>query len=127
MMERSEMKAQFLAYNDADRNMLLLGLMHNLTLVIRDVFHERAEGAKVKASAGVSEINHKITSFVIAKMSNQAHYPDDLIIDFIVDGFIDADISGYLQQAWDTSVRTLAARRARAAALAEIPENGKLR
>jgi hypothetical protein len=114
-MDQTEMKEQFLACGNADKVMIMLNLMFNMTIVIRDVFHERSDDVKLKASYVVSEINHQITSYVIATMLTEARYPDDVIFDIIIKKFTSSDIKGYLTKTWDASVQSLRDGKARTA------------
>jgi hypothetical protein len=114
-MDQRKMKEQFLACAEADKVMIMLHLMYNMTIVIRDIFHERSDDVKLKSSYVVSEINHQITSYVIATMLNEARYPDDVIFDIIINKFNSSDIKGYLTKVWDASVQSLSDGKARPA------------
>jgi hypothetical protein len=106
-MDRAAIKRTFLAINEIDREMVLLRVLYNLTIAMRDIFHTQGDNQKLNASITFSEINHKTLAFLIALRVNKPHYSDDVFIDIVLDEFSKSYLANYLSQIWDTSFRAI--------------------
>ena len=106
-MDRERIKSIFLSLNQVEKELVLLNLMFNITIAIRDFFQGKNDAAKASAGYTASEINHKALAFIIASLSNQSRYPDDVIIDIVLDQFLGSELKSYLPQVWDASIRSV--------------------
>jgi hypothetical protein len=106
-MDRGLMKARFLALSQTDRELVLLSVLYNLTIAMRDVLHTQTDSTKIDTAKSVSEINHKVLPFIIASRTGKSRYPDDVLFDIVLDTFSGTALLNYLPQIWDASIDTL--------------------
>jgi hypothetical protein len=104
-MDRPSAKSSFLALSQKDKELVLLSILYQLTIAIRDVFLTETDGVKLDAAQSASEINHRVLSSIMAVSTGKPRYPDDVLIDIVLDSFSGSSLRRYLPQIWDASIR----------------------
>lgn len=63
----------------------LLGVMHELTIAMRSIFHDHAGSWRVLAetSSDISELNHRLTGVALAILENRPTYSDEALAGMI--------------------------------------------
>ncbi len=103
-MDRPETEAWFAAQPAQFRHLILLEVMRDLTIVMREVsFAEDAEH-RWRAAYLVSECNHRMLGYISAVMTDQPHYPEDVIIGILFDYLDHPEIERYTRQVWERAV-----------------------
>lgn len=96
-MNHSESIAWYSRQTNARKLALLLDIMHQLTIVVRSVFHDHA-GAPATTSRlayAMSELNHCITAASLALLENRPGMPDDALIGLFFDPPQHAELASY--------------------------------
>jgi len=90
-------KAKFLAMNGHEKLKFLLGISYELTIVARDISTYKNEQLSLRAAVGISEINHKILSYVLHAIDGEYEktFPADELLLIVLDM-----ISGYGLDPW---------------------------
>ena len=91
------MISKFLAMNGHKKIKFLLGISYELTIVARDISTYKNEQLSLRAAAGMSEINHKILSYVLHAIDGdyEKTFPADELLLIVLDM-----ISGYGLDPW---------------------------
>jgi len=84
--------------------LFLLEIMHELTLVLRDVSTTANNDLMWKSAWTISECNHRLLGYATVAMTQQPHYPDDVIIEILFDHLRHGPLEPYAQNVWDRAV-----------------------
>ena len=84
--------------------LFLLEIMHELTLVLRDVSTTANNDLMWKSAWTISECNHRLIGYATAAITQQPHYPDDVIIEILFDHLRHGPLEPYAQNVWDRAV-----------------------
>ena len=89
--------SKYLAMNGHEKLKFLLGISYELTIVARDISTYKDEQLSLRAAAGMSEINHKILSYVLHAIDGEYEktFPADELLLIVLDM-----ISGYGLDPW---------------------------
>lgn len=80
-MDNSTLKSWFASLSDTEKSEFLVSLMHQISVVTRGVTHEKDSESAARIMYSLSELNHHLTSKVIAWLKGQPSFPDNTIID----------------------------------------------
>lgn len=103
-MEKEKVAQWFADRDQSVKNLALLYLAHELTLVVRNVSTLPSNEHESKLEIGwiISECQHKILGYVTAAMTGRDRYPDELIVSFACDYIDDPRIRHYTRSMWET-------------------------
>ena len=89
--------AKFLAMNGHEKLRFLLGISYELTVVARDISASCNDQLSLRTAVGMSEINHKILSYVLHAIDGEHEktFPADELLLVVLDM-----ISGYGLDPW---------------------------
>ena len=79
--------SKFSAMNGHEKLKFLLGISYELTIVARDISTYNDEQLSLRAAVGMSEINHKILSYVLHAMDGEYEktFPADELLLVVLD------------------------------------------
>ena len=105
-MEKKQVVQWFVDQTQSDRNLALLYVAKELTLVTRNVSTLPNSEHEHKLAVGwiISECQHKILGYVTAAMTGADRYPDELIVSFACDYVDDPVIQHYTRDIWKTII-----------------------
>lgn len=103
-MHRPETESWFAAQPAKFRILVLLKVMHELTIVLREISFIGDWEQKWQLAYLVSECNHRLVGYITAVMTGQPHYPDDVIIGILFDYLDHPTIERYTRRVWDDAV-----------------------
>ena len=91
----------FRHYSPQEKSDFLLHLAHLLTIIARDTYEVGQEGLTKPAQLRrINEVQHRVTSFLVALMKQDGHgYPDDVLVRIILEHPEDLDLQQQLQEA----------------------------
>jgi hypothetical protein len=98
-------KEWFAAQPAPFRNLILLEVASELTVVLRVISTEQGKDELLKSHWVVSECQHRLLGYVTAAMTDQEHYPDDVIIEILFDHLDHPALRAYTQHVWDKAVQ----------------------
>jgi len=105
-MELASKQSWFAAQPEPFRLLVLLEVMHQLTMVLRDVSTSGDKDFMWRCAWLVSECNHRLVGYASAVMTRQPHYPDDVIIGILFDYIDHATLVPYTRAVWDRAVES---------------------
>ncbi len=93
----------FSGYAPEEKANFLLRMAHELTILARDTYEVGTEGITHPGRfRTINEIQHRLTSFLIALRGNDARrYPDDILIRLLLEHDEDAELQRQLRRAFD--------------------------
>jgi hypothetical protein len=103
-MDRPEIESWFAAQSAQFRMLVLLKVMHELTIVLREISFVGDWEKKWQLAYLVSECNHRLVGYNTAVMTGQPHYPDDVIIGILFDYLDHPNLAPYTHGVWDSAV-----------------------
>lgn len=103
-MDRPSLESWFAAQPERFRTLVLLEVMHELTIVLRDVSFADDSEKKWQSAYLVSECNHRLIGYSTAVMTGQPRYPDDVIIGILFDYLDHPTIERYTRHVWERAV-----------------------
>ena len=104
MMEKAEIKSWFAAQSQQCKNFVLLQLGNELTIYLRDISTTNDKELMLKAGWVVSECQHRILSYVIAAMTGQDRYPDEVIAEIVFDHIEHPALRSRTQLLWESAM-----------------------
>ena len=92
----------------------LLDVMHELTIVVRSMFHDHADDCEMRSKAAydVSELNHRLTSAALAILGGEPTYSDAALIEMLAEPSSDSTLLRYVSFASEQAFRRLSGRQA---------------
>jgi hypothetical protein len=107
-MNQEVMANQFSKLGAFDQTAVLLQVTLRLTVVARDILRGPPDAKKLNQARGMSEINHKIISNVLARLrSADSRYPDDVLIGILYGIFSEYELESYLPYVWKDALTNL--------------------
>lgn len=103
-MTKDEIARWFAGQRQDFKNLVLLELGNELTLVLRDVSTQNDKELMLKAGWVVSECQHRILGYVTATMTGQEHYPDSVIVQIIFDHIEHPALASRTITLWDIAI-----------------------
>jgi hypothetical protein len=93
----------FISSSPAEKADVLLRLAHELTIIARDTYDQESDGVTNPSRLrSINEIQHRTIGFVLALMTNNPNrYPDDVLVQIILDHPEDAELQRQLQEEMD--------------------------
>ena len=87
-MDKLAAEAWFSNLPQTDKVIVLLSVMHLLTVAIRDIFLDYADDCETRSRLAyrISELNHRLTSAAGSIMKGEETYPDEVIVEMLLDG-----------------------------------------
>jgi len=105
-MDLASKQSWFAAQPEPFKILVLLEVMHELTLVLRDVSASADKDLMWKSAWLVSECNHRLLGYASAVMTRQPHYPDRVIVEILFDHIGNAALEPYACRVWDRAVES---------------------
>jgi len=86
-MDKSATTAWLGTLSATEKVRALLSVMHELTIVVRSVFHDYSDDCATRSRLAykISELNHMLTSAALGTIENRATYPDDVLVETLSD------------------------------------------
>lgn len=103
-MDKAEIKSWIASQTQPFKNLVLLELGNELTLVLRDISTTRDNELMLKAGWVVSECQHRILGYVTAAMTAREHYPDDVIVEIVFDHILHPSIRSRTETLWARAI-----------------------
>jgi hypothetical protein len=103
-MDLASKKSWFAAQPEPFKILVLLGVMHELTMVLRDISTTDDKDLMWKSAWIISECNHRLASYAFEVMTQLPHYPDDVIIEILFDHIGHPTLEPYADRVWDKAV-----------------------
>ncbi len=102
-MQKHQVAQWFMRQPQLAKNLTLLYLAWELTLVVRgaSLLPETEHERKLAVGRSVSECQHKMLSYVTSAMTGADRYPDELIIDFACDYVDSPTIENMTRGIWE--------------------------
>lgn len=93
--------ASFSRYCPQEQSAFLLHLAHALTIIAHDTYEVGAQGVSQPARLRrINEVQHRVTSFLIALMRQDTHrYPDEVLMHILLNHADDLELQGQIQEA----------------------------
>lgn len=90
----------FVSYSSKDKEEFLAHLIHELTIIARDSYEVGQNGlTNPQRMRRINEVQHQISGFLCALLSNNAHrYPDDVLVRIILEHPDDSDLERQLSE-----------------------------
>jgi hypothetical protein len=90
----------FCHYSPQEKTQFLIQFAHALTILARDTYAVGEDGLTHPSRLRImNELQHRVTSFLIALMKNEAkRYPDDVLLRILLEHPEDIDLQGQLQE-----------------------------
>ena len=85
--------------------LILLEVASELTVVLRAISTGQDKDELLKSYWVISECQNRLLDYVTAVMTNQEHYPDDVIIEILFDHLDHPALRAYTQHVWDKAVQ----------------------
>lgn len=114
-MDVAARKSWFASQPERFRIALLLEAMHELTLVLRDVY--TMDDKELLAETGwiISECNHRLVGYLFGVVTHGPRYPDEVIIGVLFDYLGHPTLAPYASGVWERAVQKATKFSARAA------------
>lgn len=111
-MDRLAIQSWFNARSRPDKVTILLDVMHELTILVRVVFYDFTHDSdrQLALMFKISEMNHAFTSAARAMMKNETTYPDDVLIEILLDQTSYPELGPGLRHALNTAIERTKAR-----------------
>lgn len=100
MLDLAERKTWFASKPLPWKNLLLLRIANELTLVVRDIATTADKDVRLKVDWIVSECQHRILGYVTAAMAGTERFPDDVMVDILFDHIEHPALKPYAGQVW---------------------------
>jgi hypothetical protein len=100
-MNLLQMKTWFAEKSPAQKKFTALMIAHKLTIVLRDIVSSTDTKEALAAAILISELDHRLLSYVTASMTRQPTFPDDFIVEIIDTALTDKALSGAANQVWE--------------------------
>jgi|GEM_PF-5903017 len=86
-MDKSAMSVWLGTLSRTEKVTVLLGVMHELTIVVRSVFHDYSDdcATRSKLAYKISELHHMLTSAALGTIENRATCPDNDLVEILSD------------------------------------------
>lgn len=86
-MDKSGISVWLGTLSPIEKVTVFLGVMHELTIVVRSVFHDYSDdcAARSRLAYKISELNHMLTSAALATIQNKTTYPDEVLVEILSD------------------------------------------
>jgi len=105
---RDSWNHRFRTLSDVDQAHVLAAFAFELTILARDSYEVESDQLSDPALLRrLNEIQHRTTSAILARLRNdKARYPDDVLLQIIVDGndHLDARVRGSFAKAWNAAL-----------------------
>src|SRR5262249_22722257 len=104
-----EIRSWFSSLSNSDKVNVLLIFMHEITILVRTVFlgYESDCEMRSRLAYHLSEINHRFTSAALALMEGRPTYPDDVLIEILVEQPNDPVLEPYCHDILKKAVQLL--------------------
>jgi hypothetical protein len=103
-MDLASKQLWFAAQPEPFRVLVLLEVIHELTLVLRDISTLGDRDLMWRSAWIISECTHRLVGYATAAMTGQPHYPDDVIIEILFDHMGHDKLAPYTHHVWDRAV-----------------------
>jgi hypothetical protein len=103
-MDLASKKSWFAAQPEPFKILVLLGVMHELTMVLRGISTTDDKDLMWKSAWIISECNHRLVSYAFEVMTQLPHYPDEVIIEILFDHIGHPALEPYADGVWDRAV-----------------------
>jgi hypothetical protein len=114
-MDLSETRAWFSSLSNSDKVIVLLIFMYEITILLRTVFlgYENDSETKSRLAYHLSEMNHAFTQAALALMEGKPTYPDDVLIEILIEHPSDPVLEPYCHDILGKAVQRLASKQQR--------------
>jgi hypothetical protein len=101
----------FCHYSPQEKTHFLIQFAHALTILARDTYAVGEESLTNPSRLRIiNELQHRVTSFLIALTKNEAkRYPDDVLLRILLEHPEDPDLQQQLQETWGKLIDRMAA------------------
>ncbi|MGE0851154.1 MAG: hypothetical protein AB7O44_16245 [Hyphomicrobiaceae bacterium] len=97
-------KSWFAAQPEQLRIAMLVAVMHELTLVLRDVYTMNDKALLAETGWIISECNHRLVGYLFGVVTHGPRYPDDVIIEILFDYLGHPTLARYASDVWDRAM-----------------------
>ena len=104
VMSHSETSTWFAKQSAQSRQLIMLSVMSELTLVLRDVSTQNDKDLQLRVSWLISELNHRLLDYVADVMLDRPRYPDDVIMGILSDYLEHPDLEPHTGHVWQRAV-----------------------
>jgi hypothetical protein len=106
-MDMPAIQAWFSALPKSDKVLALLTFMFEITIVVRAVFHDNPHDCETRSRLAyhLSEMNHAFTSAAIATIKNEPTYPDDILLEILLDQASYPELESYCRYVLVTTIQ----------------------
>jgi hypothetical protein len=104
-MDTIAVKAWFVAQSDTSRVIFLLKLVHWLSVDFRNISATAEPLIAMNAAKKLNELYHRLAAYSSAVLSSTAHYPDDIMFDFVIGALFDPALQSHVQYTWTEAFR----------------------
>jgi hypothetical protein len=86
-MDLPAIRSWFSSLSNSDKVVVLLVFMYEITIVVRSVFLGCPDDCESRSRLAyrLSEMNHRFTAAALALMEGEPTYPDDELIDILIE------------------------------------------
>ena len=103
-MDRTSAKKWFASLSENIKQLFLLDIIYGLTLVARDASTNRNVENRLKQLWIISELTHRLVGYLRSAVAKTVRYPDDVIIDILVDHLERPELKSNANQVWEAAV-----------------------
>ena len=109
-MDLPEIRSWFSSLSNSDKVIVLLIFMYEITILVRTVFLGYANDCEARSRLAyhLSEMNHAFTQAALALMEGKPTYPDDVLIEILIEHPNDPVIEPHCRDILTTAVQLLA-------------------
>jgi hypothetical protein len=84
-----------------------LMVAHKLTIVLRDIINSSSKHEALAAAVLISELDHRLLSYVTASMTRTATFPDDTLVEMITTTLTDPLLARFASHVWNEVTSTV--------------------
>lgn len=103
-MDLASRQSWFATQPERLKLLLLIEVMHELTIVLKDVSTTGDKDLMWRSAWLISECNHRLLGYASAVMTRQPHYPDDVLVGILFDYLNHQILEPYTRNVWDRAV-----------------------
>jgi hypothetical protein len=103
-MDLASRQSWFATQPERFKLLLLIEVMHELTIVLRDISTTGDKNLMWRSAWLISECNHRLLGNASAVLTRQPCYPDDVVVGILFDYLDNQTLEPYTLNVWDRAV-----------------------